>query len=76
MLIDGAKAFPAIAEAIENARDHVHITGWHIAPHFELVRGERSRGIGQLLAEAAERVDVRVLRVGRGAGARISPEST
>ena len=60
-LIDGAQAFPAIAEAIENARDHVHITGWHIAPHFELVRGERSRGIGQLLAEAAERVDVRVL---------------
>jgi phosphatidylserine/phosphatidylglycerophosphate/cardiolipin synthase-like enzyme len=60
-LIDGAQAFPTIAEAIENARDHVHITGWHIAPHFELVRGERSRGIGQLLAEAAERVDVRVL---------------
>ena len=61
VLIDGAQAFPAIAEAIETARDHVHVTGWHIAPHFELVRGERGRAIGQLLAEAAERVDVRVL---------------
>jgi len=61
VLIDGAEAFGAIARAIENARDYVHVTGWHIAPYFELVRGERGRSIGQLLAEAAERVDVRVL---------------
>jgi phosphatidylserine/phosphatidylglycerophosphate/cardiolipin synthase-like enzyme len=61
VLVDGATAFPAIAEAIENARDHVHVTGWHVAPHFELVRGERGRSIGQLLAAAAEKVDVRVL---------------
>ena len=61
VLIDGANAFPVIAEAIENARDHVHITGWHVAPYFELVRGERPAGLGQLLAEAAERIDVRVM---------------
>ncbi|HJS97290.1 MAG TPA: phospholipase D family protein [Solirubrobacteraceae bacterium] len=61
VLIDGAEEFAAIAEAIENARDHVHVTGWHVAPHFELVRGERGRSIGQLLAEAAERIDVRVV---------------
>ncbi len=61
VLIDGAEAFTAIAEAIESARDHVHVTGWHIAPYFELVRGERARSIGQLLAEAADKVDVRVL---------------
>jgi phosphatidylserine/phosphatidylglycerophosphate/cardiolipin synthase-like enzyme len=61
VLIDGAEAFAAIAEAIENARDYVHVTGWHVAPYFELVRGEQGRSIGQLLAEAAERVDVRVL---------------
>ena len=61
VLIDGADAFTAIAEAIENARDYVHVTGWHIAPYFELVRGERGRSIGQLLAETAEKVDVRVL---------------
>ena len=41
VLIDGAAALPAIAEAIAGARSHVHITGWHLASHFELVRGER-----------------------------------
>jgi phosphatidylserine/phosphatidylglycerophosphate/cardiolipin synthase-like enzyme len=61
VLIDGAAAFPRIAEAIANARDHVHVTGWHIAPYFELTRGARGRAIGELLAEAAERIDVRVL---------------
>jgi phosphatidylserine/phosphatidylglycerophosphate/cardiolipin synthase-like enzyme len=61
VLVDGAEAFPAIADAIAHARDHVHLTGWHIAPYFELVRGERPAVLGELLAEAAERVDVRVL---------------
>jgi phosphatidylserine/phosphatidylglycerophosphate/cardiolipin synthase-like enzyme len=61
VLVDGAEAFPVIAEAIENAREFVHITGWHVAPYFELVRGERPNVLGELLAEAAERVDVRVL---------------
>ncbi|HTP18429.1 MAG TPA: phosphatidylserine/phosphatidylglycerophosphate/cardiolipin synthase family protein [Solirubrobacteraceae bacterium] len=61
VLIDGAEAFPAIADAIAGARDYVHITGWHIAPYFELVRGERPGVLGELLAEAAERVDVNVL---------------
>ncbi|MGH2887626.1 MAG: phospholipase D-like domain-containing protein, partial [Solirubrobacteraceae bacterium] len=31
VLVDGAAAFPAIAEAISNAREHVHVTGWHVA---------------------------------------------
>jgi phosphatidylserine/phosphatidylglycerophosphate/cardiolipin synthase-like enzyme len=35
--------------------------GWHVAPHFELVRGERPAVLGELLAEVAERLDVRVL---------------
>lgn len=61
VLIDGAEAFPAIAGAIERARDFVHIAGWHVAPHFELVRGEQPLVLGELLAEAAERLDVRVL---------------
>jgi phosphatidylserine/phosphatidylglycerophosphate/cardiolipin synthase-like enzyme len=61
VLIDGAEAFPAIAKAIEHARDHVHVTGWHVAPYFELVRGEHPGVLGELLAEAAERIDVRVL---------------
>jgi phosphatidylserine/phosphatidylglycerophosphate/cardiolipin synthase-like enzyme len=61
VLIDGAEAFPAIAEAIGGARDFVHVMGWHVAPSFELVRGERGAVLGELLAEAAQRVDVRVL---------------
>src|SRR5947209_7638880 len=51
VLVDGAEAFPAIAEAIERARDYVYVTGWHVAPYFELVRGDRPGAIGPLLAE-------------------------
>ena len=61
VLVDGAHAFAAIAHAIENARDYVHVTGWHVAPYFELVRGTRPGVLGELLADAAERLDVRVL---------------
>jgi phosphatidylserine/phosphatidylglycerophosphate/cardiolipin synthase-like enzyme len=61
VLVDGAQALPALAEAMQNARDFVHITGWHLAPHFELVRGEPAVVTGALLAELAERIDVRVL---------------
>ena len=60
-LIDGAEAFPAIAEAIDQARDFIHITGWHVAPHFQLERDENPAALGVLLAEAAERIPVRVL---------------
>lgn len=61
VLVDGAAALPQIAAAIAGARSHVHITGWHLRAHFELVRGERPVVLGQLLAEVAERVDVRVM---------------
>lgn len=61
VLVDGADAFAAMAKAIENARSFVHVTGWHVAPYFELVRGDRPGVLGELLAESAERLDVRVL---------------
>jgi phosphatidylserine/phosphatidylglycerophosphate/cardiolipin synthase-like enzyme len=61
VLIDGAQALPAIAEALLAARSHVAITGWYLSAHFELVRGERPIVLGPLLAELAQRVDVRVL---------------
>jgi phosphatidylserine/phosphatidylglycerophosphate/cardiolipin synthase-like enzyme len=61
VLIDGAEALPAIASALQGARSHVHVTGWHLAAHFELVRGERPVVLGALLAELAERIDVRVV---------------
>jgi phosphatidylserine/phosphatidylglycerophosphate/cardiolipin synthase-like enzyme len=61
VLIDGAQALPAMAEAMQGARSFVDITGWHVAPHFELVRCEPPVVLGALLAELAERIDVRVL---------------
>jgi phosphatidylserine/phosphatidylglycerophosphate/cardiolipin synthase-like enzyme len=61
VLVDGATALPAIAQELRAARSHVHLTGWHLASHFELVRGEHPIAIGPLLAELAERVDVRVM---------------
>jgi phosphatidylserine/phosphatidylglycerophosphate/cardiolipin synthase-like enzyme len=61
VLVDGATALPAIADALRAARSHIHITGWHVAPHFELARGEETVAVGPLLAELAQRVDVRVM---------------
>jgi phosphatidylserine/phosphatidylglycerophosphate/cardiolipin synthase-like enzyme len=61
VLVDGAQALPAIAEALQGARRFVHLTGWHVAPHFQLVRDEPPVILGALLAELAERIDVRVL---------------
>jgi phosphatidylserine/phosphatidylglycerophosphate/cardiolipin synthase-like enzyme len=61
VLVDGATALPAIAQAMRAAKSHIHVTGWHLASHFELVRGEHPTAIGPLLAELAEHVEVRVL---------------
>jgi phosphatidylserine/phosphatidylglycerophosphate/cardiolipin synthase-like enzyme len=62
VLIDGAEALPAIAEAIRGARRSVRMAGWHSAPHFALERGEPPTVLRELLAEAVARgVDVRVL---------------
>jgi hypothetical protein len=61
VLIDGAQALPEIAAALQSAERYVHMTGWHVAPAFELVRGESPIVLGRLLAELAERIDVRIL---------------
>ncbi len=61
VLIDGAQAFAAVDEAIRAARRSIWVTGWHLAPHFELVRSGHPASVGSLLADAAERLDVRVL---------------
>ncbi|MDQ2896953.1 MAG: phospholipase D family protein [Actinomycetota bacterium] len=61
VLIDGANAMPAIAQAISQAKSFVHITGWHVAPSFSVVRDHPHGQIGVLLAELAQRLDVRVL---------------
>jgi phosphatidylserine/phosphatidylglycerophosphate/cardiolipin synthase-like enzyme len=58
-LVDGAEALSRISEAIRGARSHVHLAGWHFSPSFRLA--PEGPTLRELLAEAAERVDVRVL---------------
>ncbi len=57
MLIDGSEALPAIARACEAARSSVWLAGWHFTPELRLA-GSTLR---ELLAEVAERAEVRVL---------------
>jgi phosphatidylserine/phosphatidylglycerophosphate/cardiolipin synthase-like enzyme len=61
VLIDGAEALPRIAAELKQARSHVHIAGWFFSPDFVLVRDGEPEVLRNLLAELAERVQVRVL---------------
>jgi phosphatidylserine/phosphatidylglycerophosphate/cardiolipin synthase-like enzyme len=64
VLIDGAEALPAIAEAVAGARSHVHVAGWHVAAGFEVERGAQPQTVRDMLADAAERVPVRAIAWG------------
>ena len=59
VLVDGSTALPRIADDLERARSSVLVSGWHFTPSFRL----RPDGptLRELLAELAERVDVRVI---------------
>ena len=57
--VDGSQALPRIADAVRSARSHVHLAGWHFDPSFRLE--EEGPTLRELLADAAGRVDVRVL---------------
>jgi phosphatidylserine/phosphatidylglycerophosphate/cardiolipin synthase-like enzyme len=61
VLIDGVQALPAIVDELRLARSHVHLTGWYFSPDFALARDGELVILRNLLAELAERVDVRVL---------------
>ena len=61
VLIDGEEALPRIVAELRKARSHVHIAGWHLSPYFALTRDGRHTVLRSLLAELAERVDVRLL---------------
>ncbi len=61
VLIDGAQALPEIARELYAARSHVHLTGWFFSPDFALTREAEPLVLRNLLAELAERLDVRVL---------------
>ena len=60
VLVDGAEALPQIARAIEAARSSVWLAGWFFTPEFRLDH-EDPRTLRELLAEVAQRVDVRLL---------------
>jgi phosphatidylserine/phosphatidylglycerophosphate/cardiolipin synthase-like enzyme len=59
-LVDGAEALPQIARAIEAARSSVWLAGWFFTPEFRLDHDD-PRTLRELLAEVAQRVDVRLL---------------
>ena len=61
VLIDGANALPEITRALRHAKRFAHITGWHLQPAFQVQRDEEPVVLGRLLAELAERIDVRVV---------------
>ncbi|HEY4976132.1 MAG TPA: phospholipase D family protein [Gaiellaceae bacterium] len=60
-LIDGAEALPRMVAELERAESHVHIAGWYFTPGFALTRDAEPTILRNLLAELAERVEVRVL---------------
>ncbi len=61
VLVDGERALSAILTALRGARSHVHLAGWHVTPGFELARDGERAALRDVLAELAERLDVRVL---------------
>ena len=61
VLVDGGEALPVIARELEAARSHIHMTAWYVSPGFALVRNSRPTVLRHLLADLAERIDVRVL---------------
>ena len=61
LLVDGSEALPAIAAELARAESYVHLAGWFFSPELHLSREEEPVVVRNLLAELAERVDVRVL---------------
>jgi phosphatidylserine/phosphatidylglycerophosphate/cardiolipin synthase-like enzyme len=60
ILVDGAEALAAIADAIEQARESVWLAGWFFSPDLRLRPGDL-RTLRELLADVAKRADVRLL---------------
>jgi phosphatidylserine/phosphatidylglycerophosphate/cardiolipin synthase-like enzyme len=58
-LLDGDEALPRLEQDLRGARESVLLAGWHFEPSFSLSPGGPT--LRELLAEAAERVDVRVI---------------
>jgi phosphatidylserine/phosphatidylglycerophosphate/cardiolipin synthase-like enzyme len=61
LLIDGEQALDRMIESLERATAYVHISGWFMSPDFVMRDGSDPVVVRNLLAELAERLDVRVL---------------
>jgi phosphatidylserine/phosphatidylglycerophosphate/cardiolipin synthase-like enzyme len=61
LLVDGSEALPAIAAELARAESYVHLAGWFFSPELAMSRDDEPKIVRNLLAELAERVDVRVL---------------
>ena len=61
VLIDGEEMFAALLDELARARSHVHMTGWYMSPDFVLRHGDPPVVLRNLLAELADRLDLRVL---------------
>ena len=61
VLVDGERVCGAIAQELSGAHSQVHIAGWHLTPGFELTRDGDTATVRDVLADLAERVEVRVL---------------
>ena len=61
LLVDGSEALPAIAAELARAESYVHLAGWFFSPELNMSRDDEPKIVRNLLAELAERVDVRVL---------------
>jgi phosphatidylserine/phosphatidylglycerophosphate/cardiolipin synthase-like enzyme len=59
VLIDGEELLPRLREDIERASESVLLAGWTFTPSFRLGHGAPT--LRELLADTAERADVRVL---------------
>jgi len=61
VLVDGSEALPAIATELARAESFIHLVGWFFSPELHLSRDDEPMIVRNLLAELAERVDVRLL---------------
>ena len=61
ILIDGAEVLPRMVTQLARAESHVHLAGWYFSPDFALARDDEPAILRNLLAELAERIEVRVL---------------
>jgi phosphatidylserine/phosphatidylglycerophosphate/cardiolipin synthase-like enzyme len=59
LLVDGAQILPRMVDDVRLASSYVHLAGWYFTPAFRM--GGDGPTLRDLLAEAAERVGVRVL---------------